>query len=160
MPDRCEFPCCQSNAFPGKKYCIGHDKHFGTIDVKKRKPIAAKSDKPSKALIDKAQKAFNKFIRERDKDRGCISCNGRVEQAGHYFNQGQHSALRFNEVNVNGQCVRCNLHMHGNLINYRNGLVKKYGEQKVLLLESSARKSIKKWSTVELHGIIQLYIKK
>ena len=110
-------------------------------------------------LIKKAQFIFNKFIRERDKDKGCISCNSGVDHAGHYLSQGHHSALRFNEVNVNGQCLRCNNFLHGNLINYRQGLVKKYGEQKVLLLENNGR-NIKKWSRTELLAIIQLYGKK
>jgi hypothetical protein len=45
------------------------------------------------------------------------------------------------------------------LINYRQGLVKKYGEQKVLFLENNGR-NIKKWSRTELLAIIQLYGKK
>lgn len=107
-------------------------------------------------LLKKAQIVFNKFIRERDKDFGCISCNSSVDHAGHYLSQGHHSALRFNEVNVNGQCLRCNNFLHGNLINYRKGLVKKYGEQKVLFLENTGR-VVKKWSKTELLAIIQLY---
>lgn len=115
-----------------------------------------KKEKTLPKLLKDAQTVFNKFIRERDKDKGCISCGSGVDHAGHYFSQGHHSKLRFNEVNVNGQCLRCNNFLHGNLINYRIGLVKRYGEQKVLMLESSAR-WVKKWSRVELKSIIQLY---
>ena len=107
-------------------------------------------------LLKKAQDVFNAWIRNRDKDKGCISCGGSVDHAGHYFSQGHHSALRFNEMNVNGQCLRCNNFLHGNLINYRKGLVKRYGEQKVLILESHGSK-VKKWSRVELKAIIQMY---
>ena len=109
-------------------------------------------------LLKKAQKVFNKWIRERDRDRGCISCGSEVTEAGHYLSQGHHSAFRFNEVNTNGQCTRCNRFLHGNLINYRIGLVRKYGEEKVLMLENS-RNRLKKWSRFELEEIIKIYTK-
>lgn len=108
------------------------------------------------ALLKKAQETFNRWIRERDKDKGCISCGGPVDHAGHYLSQGHHSAFRFNELNVNAQCCRCNTFLHGNLINYRAGLVKRYGENKVLMLESRPN-VVKKWSIIELQSVIQLY---
>lgn len=45
--------------------------------------------------------------------------------------------------------------MHGNLIAYRQGLVKRYGEEKVLMLESGG--TFKKWSRFELMAIIEMY---
>lgn len=113
---------------------------------------------PLPKLLAKAQKVFNAYIRERDKEFGCISCNGEVQQAGHYFSQGKHSALRYDELNVNGQCVRCNMYLSGNLIQYRYGLVQKYGEDKVMELEQVGifNKS-KKWSRAELEEIINKY---
>lgn len=107
-------------------------------------------------LLKKAQIVFNRFIRNRDKNLGCISCGSEVTEAGHYYSAGHYSSLRFNEVNTNGQCVRCNRFLHGNLIHYRQGLVKRYGEQKVLLLDSAAR-SHKKWDRVSLEIIIKTY---
>ena len=115
---------------------------------------------PLPKLLKKTQEVFNRFIRERDADKGCISCGAEVQQAGHYFSQGHHSALRFNEFNTNGQCIRCNCFLHGNLINYRSGLIKRYGEQKVMLLENSGQSKVKTWSRVELMALIMLYGKK
>lgn len=112
---------------------------------------------PLPKLLAKSQKVFNTWIRARDHNKGCISCGREVTEAGHYFSQGHHSSLRFNEMNTNGQCTRCNCFMHGNLIEYRQGLVKRYGEDKVLLLESSARNAVKKWSRMELEWIITTY---
>lgn len=118
---------------------------------------------PLPKLLKKAQDKFNAHIRERDKDLGCISCGGEVQQAGHYFSQGQHSALRFalpHEVayfNTNGQCIRCNMYLSGNLIKYRQGLVKRYGEEFVLRLETEAEQKTKKWSRNELEIIIETY---
>lgn len=108
------------------------------------------------ALLKKSQIVFNRWIRNRDKDKGCVSCGAEVTEAGHYFSQGHHSSLRFNEINTNGQCTRCNRFLHGNLINYRNGLIKRYGEEKLLLLESAARQT-KKWTRGELEQIIIFY---
>lgn len=57
---------------------------------------------------------FNRYIRLRDLWKGCISCGklftwGGDWQAGHYEPQGAScDALRFSEINVNGQCRECN----------------------------------------------------
>lgn len=109
-------------------------------------------------LLAKAQLVFNRFIRLRDQWKGCISCGGKVEQAGHFFSQGHHSALRFSEMNVAGQCVRCNCFLHGNLINFRQGLIKRYGEVNVDKLELAAKLNrVRKWSRFELEHIIKMY---
>ena len=112
---------------------------------------------PLPKLHLKAQMVFNKWIRERDKYFGCISCGAEVQHAGHYFSQGHFSSLRYDEANVNGQCLRCNNFMHGNLIRYRQGLVNKIGEERVLLLEAFSRHAVKKWSRDELNDIISKY---
>ena len=119
------------------------------------KIIKVKSDSIPK-LTKKAQDVFNRWVRRRDADKGCISCGAEIDHAGHYLSAGHHGHLRFNEMNVNGQCLRCNNFLHGNLINYRIGLVKRYGEQKVQYLESCAH-GVKKWSKTELQAIIETY---
>ena len=120
--------------------------------------VKMKAVVPLPKLLNKAQEVFNKWIRERDKENGCISCSGEVAHAGHYFNQGQHSALRYSEINVNGQCVSCNTYKHGNLINYRKGLIRRYGSAKVEQLELNADlKKAWRWSREELEQIIKKY---
>jgi len=121
--------------------------------------VSKKKELSLPKLTAKAQQVFNAWIRRRDEGLGCISCGKyEFEHAGHYLSRGHHGHLRFSEVNTNGQCVRCNLHLSGNSIFYRQGLIKKYGEQRVLLLESQAHKT-KKWTRVELEAIIQHYSK-
>lgn len=115
------------------------------------------SSVPLPKLLKKAQDKFNAWIRNRDKELGCISCGSGIDHAGHYFSAGHYSSLRFNEMNVNGQCLRCNNFLHGNLIRYRQGLIARYGEEKVELLESQSRNGVKKWSRFELELIIQQY---
>lgn len=110
------------------------------------------------ALLRRTQNTFNNWVRNRDRDKGCISCGSEVTEAGHYYSQGHHSSLRFNEVNTNGQCTRCNCFLHGNLILYRLGLFKRVGQLKLDLLDSVAtRNPVKRWSRFELEEIIKTY---
>ena len=123
-----------------------------------RKSVTLKKELSLPKLLAKAQKVFNAWIRKRDSKLGCISCQAQVTQAGHYYSQGHHSALRFNEVNTNGQCTRCNCFLHGNLINYRHGLFKRYELVDLVLLDSvGTRSPVKKWSRLELELIIKKY---
>jgi len=73
----------------------------------------------------RAWTAFSAYIRARDKR--CISCNtGLAENGGHYW----HNVLDFDEENINGQCVRCNKWLSGNLASYGAYLLKKLGLKK------------------------------
>jgi hypothetical protein len=87
--------------------------------------------KPSSYFADQAQTAFNKFIRERDKDAPCISC-GRFHEgqwhAGHYRTRGAYPELRFDEDNCHKQCSVCNNHLSGNIDNYTPRLIEKIGQ--------------------------------
>ncbi len=114
-------------------------------------------------LTAKAQKVFNKYVRERDSEGGyftCISC-GRtlpIEQmnAGHYIPQKNSSMLRFNEYNVNGECISDNGFNEFHLINYRKNLINKIGQEMVDWLEENQR-TVKKWTRIELEEIIERY---
>lgn len=114
---------------------------------------------PLNILRDKAQKEFNKFIRTRDADKGCVSCKScNIQQASHFYNAGQYTALRFNEDNVHGSCLQCNYFKSGNLLPYRQTLIIRIGEQRLNLLESTAtRCRVKKWSRLELETIYTTY---
>lgn len=112
----------------------------------------------------KARKVFQTFIRIRDYKEPCISCT-RTDSpqfdGGHYFKAELYSGLIFNEINVNKQCCYCNRNLHGNLIEYRKGLVKKYGEAEIRLLEISADgHRQKKYTKFELLQIEKHYKEK
>lgn len=93
------------------------------------------------ALKLKAIKVFNAWIRDRDKDYPCINCGKyKTLQAGHFYAAGKFNALRFNEDNVNGECLACNYynsqsHAHGYLPN----LIKKIGKERVEQLDYIAQ---------------------
>lgn len=122
------------------------------IKVKKKPDLKAKLDRE-----------FSLFIRLRDAmDNGhfkCISC-GQIkpfEQAdcGHYINR-QHMSTRYDEINCNAQCRHCNRFMEGNIQNYRKGIISKYGEHKVELLEIRQNIS-RKYSDFEFEQLIKYY---
>lgn len=110
-------------------------------------------DKSISWLINKAEEHFNKFIRNRDRSLGCISCGkGQVEDAGHFYPK-TYSALRFNEWNVNGQCsYSCNKMKSGNIHEYRIALIKKIGEKNVQWLDNNRHAKVKwdKWTLIEI----------
>lgn len=117
-------------------------------------------------LKKKAQEVFNKFIRLRDSKDGvfrCISCQMIKDvhwlHAGHYLSMGHHQALRYNEDNCFGQCLRCNYHLHGNAAKYRINLINKIGLQKVEELEAIGSRP-HKWDRIDLIYIIETYKQK
>lgn len=112
-------------------------------------------------LVKATQIVFNKYIRLRDKDELCISCKQKPKKsnAGHYYNANNHWNVRFDENNVHLQCEHCNTFLSGNLINYRENLLKKIGEGKFQLLEAEANKT-RKFTKEELKEIIETYKKK
>ena len=78
-----------------------------------------------------AKKAFQRFIRFRDKELPCISC-GNLQTTdwagGHFYSAGMYSGLMFDERNCHKQCnSHCNKFLSGNLLEYRKGLIKRYG---------------------------------
>jgi len=108
-----------------------------------------------------AQSAFNKYIRLRDKDLPCISCqrhhNGQYH-AGHFKSVGAHPELRFNENNNHKQCAPCNNHLSGNQLEYRINLIKKIGLDKVEALECWS--GAKKYTIDEIIEVKDKYLRK
>lgn len=110
-------------------------------------------------LTEKAQKAFNAYIRARDSKDGyftCISCFKLLPiesmNAGHYVPVKGGSFLRFNEDNVNGECQRCNGFDDFHLVGYRKHLLLKIGKKRVEWLENN-RNKVYKWSRTELNDL-------
>lgn len=112
--------------------------------------------------LKSAQAAFNKFIRERDAHLPCISC-GRFHtgayDAGHYRSVGAQPALRFHEDNCHKQCVPCNQHKSGNVVEYRLGLIARIGSERVAFLEQEhapAKYTIEEARQIKAHYAAKL----
>jgi len=93
----------------------------------------------------KAQKSVNEFIRLRDANLPCVSCDkpadwGGQWHAGHYKTTAARPDLRFNEDNISKQCAQCNTFLSGNLAMYRITLVERIGLDRVLALEVDTEK--------------------
>lgn len=126
------------------------------------KDTTMKSKKPKKNYKKELDEVFAEYIRLRDSNGDtfrCISC-GQVKpmsqcQCGHYISRA-HMATRFDEKNSNGQCVGCNIFKSGNVVEYRFGLIDKYGEEVVNQLEAM-RNDQRQIKDPEYKELIQYY---
>ena len=109
-------------------------------------------------LLAKATRVFNRYIRNRDTGKVCISCGlFKTLQAGHFYSAGKYPGLRFDENNVHGQCLRCNHFMSGNLIEYEKHLRVRIGNEKVEALHFKAsqfKRAKHKWNRFYLIEVI------
>lgn len=147
----------------GKK-AIERERNNKERKAKRKATEARKQDKarlmelkPTSYWMKRAQREFNKFIRERDKGLPCISCSAPPElvegnqgwktggawDAGHYLSVGSHPNLRFEELNVHRQCKSCNAGAGSytrknwqTTQDYRDQLIKRIGLSNVEWLES------------------------
>lgn len=121
-------------------------------------------DNDMKHLKGLAQKTFNAYIRERDKDEGCISCDkphtwtGGLWHAGHYLTTAAKPQLRFSELNAHKQCSQCNLFLSGNVAKYKARLYQKIGVAAVEELETNNNKA--RYRVEDYQQIIKTYRKK
>ncbi|KAB0489708.1 recombination protein NinG [Pseudomonas vancouverensis] len=152
-PKKCKNPECALEFIPfstTQKVC--HWKCGLAIkevnEAKARKAIADLGRREIRAARERiktrgdhtkeAQAAFNEWVRLRDAALPCISC-GRHHQgkydAGHYRTVGSNPALRFEPLNCHKQCVPCNQHKSGDIVNYRINLLQRIGAEMVAWIE-------------------------
>jgi hypothetical protein len=165
---KCKY--CKEEYFPKttfQKCCTNYECIKQAVKDAELKTWNKKKTKLKKDLMTTsdwlkiAQQTFNKFIRERDKGKLCISCEQKPKKinAGHYFSAGGHSNLRFNEDNCHLQCEKCNQFLSGNLLNYQIGIEKRIGGERLLSLHELAHVT-KKWTIEELQEINTVYKEK
>jgi hypothetical protein len=125
---------------------------------KKKLPTIAKVKKDLQALV-------NSYIRKRDSKDGwftCISCGKTLPtvnmNAGHWIPVSKSQFLRFNDLNINGECQGCNCFSEYHLIPYRKNLIAKIGLESVEALERTAEEvKLYKWTRPELEQIETYY---
>lgn len=113
--------------------------------------------------LREAQKAFNEFIRWRDRAAGhtCISSgrpldwSGNAVDCGHYRSVGSAPHLRFDERNAHAQDKHDNRYLSGNAVDYRIGLIKRIGLEAVEALE--ADQEPRRYTVDELQQIAKEY---
>lgn len=164
-----------------RKYGLGiecgcykqYEKQRETIPTIKKEKISThlpveregiKRNKRKQDIIESTREVCHKYIRLRDRGKSCISCQRSWDEsfhAGHFFKSELYSGLRFNELNINGQCPNCNIFKDGNSHGYSIGITLKYREDQVkqLYLESHQNKQYK-WDVDELLEVQRYYKEK
>lgn len=114
--------------------------------VAQRRDDRARKDrlKTRRDWLKEAQAAFNAYIRARDAGKPCICCGlplsagevGGSFDCGHYRSVGSAPHLRFHEDNAHGQRKQCNRWGAGRAVDYRLGLIRRIGLEKVEALEA------------------------
>lgn len=95
-------------------------------------------------LEAKTQDAINGYVRIRDHEQGCISCDKTRYwdgqwHAGHLIPVGRSSFLRYDLRNINKQCSQCNKHNGGMVAEHERGIVRRYGQARLDFLQSAPR---------------------
>ena len=99
----------------------------------------------------KAWTEFARYIRNRDP--WCYTCRTReTTDAGHFL----HNRLDFDEINVHGQCARCNRYLHGNPDAYEMRLRADYGDRVIDSLRYRANQ-VTRYTIDELEEIAKHY---
>ena len=112
-----------------------------------------------KKLKAKLKLVFNKYIRLRDRNKGCISCGGPVQDAGHYYSTSQcpQPQMIFNEQNVHGQCISCNRFKEGARQGYLVGLNRRYGPDYIMNIDVKRCLPQSPWGRFEYEQMIKHY---
>lgn len=131
-------------------------------DAKSRADTRAQKERIKRRSdwMREAQQAVNTWVRLRDRGLPCISC-GRHHQgqnhAGHYLSRGAHPELALEPMNIFLQCAPCNVHLSGNQIEMRKGIIERYGIWRVQWLEGPHEP--RKYSVEDLKAIKTKYNK-
>jgi len=105
--------------------------------LKPRKPRKPRKTikRSLKKLKEKAWQTFSRYIRNKYSVNGyvsCVTCGVRKPikemQAGHFID-GRMNSILFHPQCVHPQCYICNIHKHGDKINYYKYMLKTYGQQ-------------------------------
>lgn len=117
-------------------------------------------------LKKKLDKVFSEYIRRRNaKFDGLVSCftcgvkkHWKEQQAGHFQSRSHHST-RWDEVNVQVQCVKCNMYRQGEQYKFGMYLDQMFGVGTAEKLEHRA-KIVVKLNRVDYEEAIEIYKQK
>ena len=118
--------------------------------------------KPSrKTIVIKLDKVFSEYIRRRYAKNGiaeCVTCGKKDHwknlQAGHFMSR-KHYATRWDEENVEVQCMACNVYRYGEQYLFAKHLGQEKADE--LLAKSRTMVKLKDWELLEM---IEIYKEK
>ena len=118
--------------------------------------------KSRKCIVKKLDTIFSQYIRLRKSKRGiseCYTCvikgHWKTLQCGHFMSR-KHYSTRWDELNCQVQCYKCNIHGYGEQFRFGQRLSKEYGTDTPDILESKCR-NISKFSNLDLLEKIDYY---
>lgn len=117
-------------------------------------------------LIQNVVIVCHNYIKLRDKGKPCIACGTPYKddfQASHYFKAELYSTLKFNEHNIHGGCMECNLRKEGNLSEYCIRLPGRIGIEafeNLNYLANQDKKQVFKWDRGMLKATRDYYKQK
>lgn len=102
---------------------------------------AKQAQKDRTDWASEAQDEVNRYVRYRDWNDGCISCDkpanwGGQWHASHYRSRGAASAIRFHLWNIHKACSECNKFKGGNIHGYTPKIIAKIGRGRVEWLKT------------------------
>lgn len=137
----------------------------GKTAQKKSKNKKTPRQKTRAQLVKELDTIFSRYVRKRDADEygycSCITCgrqhlwsHGNQMNAGHFMSRGKYGT-RWEEKNVNAQCVACNKWQAGRQFEHGIAIDLKYGPGTAdwLLIQSN----LKGPSVHEIKELIEVY---
>ena len=114
-------------------------------------------------LAKEAQREVNRYVRARDFNEGCISCDKPATwqgqwHASHFRSVGAAKQHRFNLWNINKSCSVCNNWKSGNIGEYAPRLFQKIGQEKYQFLV--AQNGCRKYNREYLERLKQVFARK
>jgi hypothetical protein len=122
------------------------------MDTKKPSLMKAKKTKSLPKLKKQVLDLFAQYVKLKAASEGklfCYTCDAPLKlntsncQLGHYLSRGAYPGLTFEPNNSRPQCYRCNIHLHGNLIEFRERLINEIGMGAVMQLEGFRHMQVK-----------------
>jgi hypothetical protein len=111
--------------------------------VEERAKVALRKDaaKPRGKWLAECQAIINRYVRLRDRDLPCCSCDRPASwdgqwHASHFRSVGAASGIRFHLWNIWKGCSICNNHLSGNIAGYRPRLLERIGAERLAWLEA------------------------
>jgi hypothetical protein len=157
----CSIPCAQKLAQEKQRKEQERQNRARVRRIKQGIRADRERMKTLPQLKKEAQKAFNAYIRERDKLKPCISCDKPADSqpngwdCSHYRSVGAAPHLRFDEANAHKSCKWCNQHASGNIVEYRLRLPERIGHAELERIETD--NEVKRYTKEDLREITRLY---
>lgn len=154
QPKHC-YNCCNRDGYPSN---LGGDKKCNNFKLTERKPT-----NNIKKLKSDVWDLFSEYVRRSEADKDgicqCVTC-GRYDhwkkmQAGHYI----HGTMFLIPELVHPQCPQCNGFKAGNQAQYKEFMLKTYGQKKLDELEFLANRP-HVFTVFELQQYKKLYTQK